>query len=88
MTATIVWAVFAVTSAGMGLLWSAIVGIKRSNVAALLSGITISIALLVVEWINESLNGWSVVALLVVFPLSFAIAWVTAHWWRSRRGVT
>lgn len=86
MTGIIVWVVFAVASAGMGLLWSAIFGRTRSSItAALASAVTISVALLVVEAINHSLNGWSAVALIVVFPLSFGIAWMTANWWRSRR---
>jgi hypothetical protein len=87
MTAIIVWAVFAVASAGMGLLRSAIIGRTRPIIAAALaSAVTISIALLVVDRIKHSLSGWSAVALIVVFPLSFAIAWKTAKWWRSRSG--
>jgi hypothetical protein len=87
MTAIIVWAVFAVASAGMGLLWSAIIGRTRPIIAAALaSAVSISVALLVVDGIKHSLGGWSAVALIVVFPLSFAIAWMTVKWSRSRNG--
>jgi hypothetical protein len=87
MTGIIVWAVFVVASAGVGLLWSAIIGRTRPIIAAgLASAATISVALLVVDSIEHALSGWSAVALIVVFPLSFAIAWKTAKWWRSRSG--
>jgi hypothetical protein len=87
MTAVLVWAVFVVASAATGLFWSAIV--RRSSIAAAFaSAATISLVAIVVEWINHSLSGWSAVALVTIFPLSFAIAWMTAKWWRSRSGAT
>jgi hypothetical protein len=89
MTAIVVWVVFAIASAGMGLLWSAVVGRTRPTIApAFASAVTICIALLVIESVNHSLSGWGAIALIVVFPLSFAIAWMAARWCRPRAEVT
>ena len=50
MTAIIVWVVFAVAAAGMGLLWRVLLAKVRPDIcAALVSATVISLALLVVD---------------------------------------
>jgi hypothetical protein len=85
MTASLVLAVFALDSAAMGLFWYVIIRKARTDVAAALAGATvISLSLLVADGLRGALGGWSFVALVFAFPVSFAISWTTATWCARR----
>ena len=66
-------------------MWRAIIRDTRTNIAAALAAAaTISLAVLALDGMRHSLSGWSAVALTVVFPVSFVLAWL-AVMWTSRR---
>lgn len=81
MTGVVVWVVFALASVVIGLLWHTIIKRARSDLAAgFAAAATVSLALLVADGVNHALSGWSFIALVVAFPISFAIAWSAVKW--------